>query len=207
MLSYMIKRTLLLLAAFAIVGCAACMPTNPTDGRVTAVVGDSITYMASAQIKAGLGVKNVTIHSTPGIDLVDGRKNLVSAALKKNPEIVVVELGVNSAREVWDSTDSTAVEAILKDLKSVPCVVWVTPTALAPSYYDHLGTGTLRARLGKMKATIVRLAAAYPNATVVDFGAVQDKNPGYFDDDHLHMVAKGHDALALFIAQSVEVNC
>ena len=94
---------------------------------------------------------------------------------------------------------------MLKLLDGARCVVWVTPTALAPSYYDHKGPGTLQARAAAFKASLAKRLPKHPNQHLADFSELQLQHPEWLDADHLHHTEAGHAAYAGFVADAVDV--
>lgn len=202
------KRFSVLVAIAALAGCAACQPIYVgSSGQKVAVVGDSITDYSEPQIEAALSRDSRYVEGVPGINLPDGRKQLVQPVVSTDPDVVVVELGINSAREAWVSDDAHQIDLIMRDLADVPCVVWVTPTALEPSYYDHLGDGTIKSRIEQMRKSVARRLPTYPNLRLADFGATQGQHPEWFQEDHLHPNTAGQKALAAFVAQVVADAC
>lgn len=199
--------TIVLVIAIAL-GITACRPvyTGPEGPRV-AVVGDSITNSATGELDAELAAKHRFLHGIDSIDLADGRTRLVKPVVGSGPSVVVVELGINSAREVWNSADLVDLENVLADLKAVPCVVWVTPTALAGSYFDHLGEGTIKDRIAKFKASLLKRLPKYPNVHLADFGAIEEAHPEWFHADGLHLTATGQAAYAAYVADQVAAHC
>lgn len=193
---------------------AACQPPEPARPYVgpagaprVAVVGDSITNYSSTQVQSAMSGYRVSINSVPGIDLADGRAQLVKPVMATKPDVLVIELGINSAREVWDSADLVHLEGIMADAASVPCVIWVTPTALAPSYYDHLGKGYLRDRIAAMKASVAKRVAKRPNFHLADWGEIEGQHPEWFDADHLHPTTAGKVAYAQYLNEQVGALC
>lgn len=199
----------IIFAAVLAMACAACQPNyvGPTNGRTVAVVGDSITHYSESPIASAFPKDRRSVEGIPSIDLPDGRTRLVKPVASTAPDVVVVELGVNSAREVWTSDDAHQIDLIMRDLADVPCVVWVTPTALSPSYFDHLGKGTIASRIEQMRKSVARRVAQYPNLHLADFGAVQGKHAEWFQADHLHPNAEGQKALATFMQMAVADAC
>jgi len=200
-------RAVVLVLAVAF-GITACRPvyTGPEGPRV-AVVGDSITNAATDHLDAEMAARYRHLHGIDSIDLVEGRDRLVKPVVETDPSVVVVELGINSAREVWNSADLVALERVLADLRTVPCVVWVTPTALDVSYYDHLGEGTLKARIALFQASLKKRLPKNPNVHLADFGAVEAEHPEWYHADGLHLSEAGRAAYAAYVADQVAAAC
>lgn len=199
--------TTVLLVAVAF-GISACRPvyTGPEGPRV-AVVGDSITNSATGELDAELAARHRYLQGVDSIDLAEGRGRLVKPVVSTDPSVVVVELGINSAREEWNSADLIDLENVLADLKAVPCVVWVTPTAVEGSYFDHLGTGTLKARIALFQASLKKRLPKNPNVHLADFGAVEAEHPEWFQADGLHLNDAGQAAYAAYLADQIATAC
>ena len=200
-------RTVLLVLA-VVLGVSACRPvyTGP-EGAKVAVVGDSITNGSSDALDAALADQHRFVSGVDGIDLADGRNKLIQPVVESEPEVLVVELGINSAREVWNSTDLAHLESVLAAVKPVPCVIWVTPNALPTSYYDHLGDGTINARIALFQASLHKRLPKHPNVHLADFGAIQVEHPEWYQDDHLHPNEAGRVAYADYVATQIADQC
>lgn len=202
----------LLVLALVVVILGACQMVQPYKGKAggkrVAVVGDSITAYASTQVNAELAKDYMrSVNATPGIDLPTARTQLVVPAVATKPDVLVIELGINSAHDGWNSADLTRLERIMADAGAIPCVVWVTPTALAPSYYDHLGPGTAKERIEAMKASVAKRVAKRPNFHLADWGAIEGQHPEWFKDDHLHNTDAGEAAYAAYLREQVGALC
>lgn len=173
-------------------------------GFKVTMVGDSITNYSTPELTAALASYRRSVTGVPGISLLGALDPLVRPAVATKPHVVVVELGINSAREAWNSADLKWLEATLTSLDKATRVIWITPSALAPSYYDHLGKGTLQARLAAFKASLVKRLPAHPKQRLADFSKVQLKHPEWFDDDHLHPSDEGKVAFAEYVAAQVD---
>lgn len=202
---------LALVALAAVVALAACQPTSAytyqyagTGPRV-AVVGDSITAHAEADLTAALSGYARAVGGVPSMTMADAIDERVRPAVVTAPEVLVVELGLNDALNGWDSSDLPTLEKTLALLDDAPCVVWVTPSALAPSYYDHQGPGTMQARAAAFKASLQKRLPKHPNQHLADWSATQLQHPDWFVADHVHHAPAGHQAYAQFVAQSVSV--
>ena len=204
------KLALVLVAALALVACEP--PTAPTysgpaDGRKVAVVGDSITASAVKPIRESLSEYQLAVTATAGIALAAGRIQLVQPAVMTRPEVLVIELGINSATVAWDSDDLPNLEGILADVKTIPCVIWVTPTALAPSSFDPGGKGTLQSRLESFKASLKKRLPAHRNVHLADWGPTELANPAWFTSDHLHLSPAGQAAYGRYLDERVAALC
>lgn len=198
----------LLLVILVALGASACQPVYAgPDGRRVAVIGDSITNSATEELDAELAEERRFVQGVNSIDLADGRTRLVKPVTGTTPSVVVIELGINSAREVWDSADLVHLERVLADLHAVPCVVWVTPTALDGSYYDHLGEGMLSTRIAMFQASLKKRLPKHPNIHQADFGAIERTHPEWYQADRVHLTDAGQQAYAAYIADQVAIHC
>lgn len=197
-----------LLALLAVAALAACQPVDAYtisytgSGSRVAVVGDSITAHAQPQVVAALDGRARAVAGVPSMRMTAALEDRVRPAVATDPDVLVIELGLNDALDGWGSADLPTLEAMLSLLDDARCVVWVTPSALAPSYYDHLGPGTMQARAAAFKASLAKRLPKHPNQHLADFSAVQLQHPEWFDADHLHLTAAGHQAYADFVAQA-----
>ena len=211
MLNSMTKKIVLILAV--ILGSAACSPiyVGPASADRVAVIGDSITHGADADITHAFSEKRVYVRGVPGINLSDGREKLVRPVAMTPVDVVVIELGINSTHGGWDANDAKYLDGIMRDLKDVECVVWVTPTALEDSTLNPFGQDnnktTIRQRIKQMRDSVARRIPNHPNVHLADFGPLQDANPAWFDPDGLHLVGAGNVALARFMEESVNKFC
>jgi hypothetical protein len=190
----------------------ACSPIykGNTSGTKVGVVGDSITNYATPQVEATLApTYHYAVGSTPGINLKDARGTWVRPMVGTHPEVLVVELGINSARDGWDSTDLPHLEGVLKDVRTVPCVVWVVPDALDTSYYDNQGTSapTLHERILQFKASLEKRLPANPNVHLAYWGAQERTHPAWYGDDGLHNSNRGETAYATYVKNAITTYC
>lgn len=189
-------------------GATACQPAySGPEGRRVAVVGDSITNGSGTAIDAELADAYRFVSGIDSIDLAEGRTKLVKPVVGTKPAVLVIELGINSAREVWDSADLPHLEGVLADIKAIPCVIWVTPTSLATSYYDHLGEGTLNTRIAKFQASLKKRLPKHPQIHLADFGAMSVQHPEWYQADGLHPNDAGRVAYASYTVEQVDTQC
>lgn len=175
-------------------------PENPislASGRV-ALIGDSITAYAESDIRTAFADRLLTMRGIPGCDLVDGWRRLVTEAVYAEPVVIMIELGVNTALYDWDAGDVTILEGMLTNMADILSVIWITVTCEEPSWYDHLGTGTLHDRIEDFKAALAAEVGSFPNLSIADFGAEQVLHPEWWTDG-LHMNDDGNAAYAAFL--------
>lgn len=200
----------LLIAAAAVAVCAvACTPPyeGPAKAPKVAVVGDSITAWSTPEIKASLADYQRSVQGIPSINIVDARERLVQPAVATDPDVLVVELGLNQAIDGWDSSDLPALEGVLKDLDRAQCVVWVIHYPLTPSYYDHVGPGTMFDRTKAFEASLDKRLPKHPNQHKVNFGVEARSHTGWYDDDRMHLSADGKQEYAAFVAAEAVPAC
>lgn len=203
-----LRARMILLAVAVALGAAACHPsyTGPVGPKV-AVIGDSITNSSTTELGDELAARHRFVSGIDGIDLADGHAQLVKPVAETKPQVVVVELGINSARESWDAADLPDLEKVLADLKATPCVIWVTPTALEASYFDHLGDGTIASRIALFQASLKKRLPKYPNIHRADFGSVELQHTEWFAPDRMHLNQEGQSAYAAYVADQIATNC
>lgn len=203
-------RKYILIIMFALTLCA-CMPQyqGKAGAPKVAVVGDSITNYATPNVEAALrSTYQYSVMGTPSITMQDARKPLVQAAVATTPDVLVVELGINNARDGWDSTDVTHMVRVLGDVRTVPCVVWVVPDALDVSYYDNQGPGTLHERILQFKASLEKRLPSYPNVHMAYWGTQERTHPEwYIPGDNLHNSPRGENAYATYVKNAVGTYC
>jgi lysophospholipase L1-like esterase len=194
-------------AALALAGCDPTPYTFTYVGTGTrvAVVGDSITAHAEVELLAALEGTSRAVGGVPSMTMVAALEDRVRPAIASGPDVVVVEYGLNDALDGWDRTDLPGLEAILALLDTAPCVVWVTPSALSPSYFDHLGPGLMQTRARGMRNSLLRRLPQHPNQRLADWSATQLLHPEWFLPDHLHHSPAGHAAYAQFVAESIDL--
>jgi len=191
------------LLAFVVI-TAACEPVIPAPSTV-GFVGDSITYSATEELAAVQPGRQHWVNAVIGINMTNGLALLTSMIADHNPEVVHIELGVNSLGDGWDAGDAAAMDAILRASQPVGCVVWTVPGALVPSYYDK--TTTLRSRIAQLRQALTVQAQSYPNVSVADFQPVEDAHPDYVSSDGLHLTSAGQQAFAEFVWAQVNARC
>lgn len=174
------------------------------------MVGDSITEYATPKVEGVLRTSYYySVMGIGGINLKDARTKLVQPAVSTTPEVLVVELGINSARDGWDSGDLVHLEGVLRDVRSVPCVVWVIPDALDTSYYDNQGTSapTLHGRILQFKASLEKRLPSHPHVHMAYWGEQERTHPEWYTDDRLHNTPAGKQAYATYVEAKVRTLC
>lgn len=132
---------------------------------------------------------------------------LIQPAAQTGSKIVVIELGINSAREIWNSADLPHLENALHDLDAVPCVIWVTPTALEPSYYDHLGERNDPLADPAVQGVTGEATPEAPEPAARGTGCGGRLQPSWYAADHLHNSSAGMAAYAKYVKAQVDQGC
>jgi hypothetical protein len=196
-----------ILVAVSLMACEVNPYEGPEGATRVVVVGDSITFMSGGYTRDLMGDYQTSITGVLGIGQVEGRGRLVQPGVAMQPDVMVIELGINSARESWDAADIPHLEGIMDDASSVPCVIYVTPSALEPSEYDSNGIGSMQDRLASMRGSIARRVAKRPNFHLADWGAVSRTQPSWFESDGLHNSVAGRKAYAAYVNEQVRTLC
>lgn len=203
------KYIMATLCALTLCACSPIYKGN-TSGTKVGVVGDSITAYALPAVEATLApTYHYSVGATPGIDLKGARTAHVQPMVATHPEVLVVELGINSARDGWTSADLPHLEGVLRDVRTVPCVVWVVPDALDASYYDNQGSSapTLHERILQFKASLEKRLPANPNVHLAYWGQQERTHPTWYDTDGLHNTPRGENAYATYVKNAISTYC
>src|SRR5689334_1233545 len=100
----MVKRGLgIALAGMALLAAGVIVIASPSHaGRKPeiTVVGDSISHAARDEIRAGFAGHELSLDAIPGRTINDQR-SAIRRAVAGHPRAIVIELGTNDVREVW----------------------------------------------------------------------------------------------------------
>lgn len=197
------------LALLVVVVCSACLPAyvGPEGARRVAVVGDSVTDWATVELYVSLSQSRAAVQGIGGINLANARPQLIAPAVATFPDVLVVELGINSARYGWTFADVADLRGALEDTRPVPCVVWVTPDSLDTSLFDRSAPGTLHERILTSNLWLEGLLPGSPNVHRADWGPIERAHPSWYASDGLHNSEEGILAYAAFVEQSVRTLC
>lgn len=176
-------------------------------GRRVQVFGDSLMVGAQGATREallGAGAAQVSIDAIGGRALSkSGQGKHLSPeeirrqVLASGAEVVVLELGSNHAD--YGRLIPATMEA-LSTLRPPPQVVWVNTQTRRPGRSSY-GDAYYREN-GQINAIIAQAAARYPNLRVADWANVAG-GPGINGADGLHLTAKGNQAMAQVILQSL----
>ena len=191
---------------------AGCLPgfSGPDGARRVAVVGDSIVAGARSDLEGHLADVDHSVGGVSGIDLPAATTLLLGPAVDAEPDVLVVELGINDAHDGWDpEVDEANLDRVLALVAEVPCVIWLLPDVLEPTAmdHDHDQTSTLHARVRQLWAALEARAEAHPRLHLDRFGAEQRTHPEWYQADGVHPNAAGSAALAAHVADAVDERC
>lgn len=179
--------------------------TTPPKGRV-AVVGDSLTAQSEDWQQRRLtaaGWDPVVIDGVPGETIAERVLTIREVIRVQDLDVLVIALGTNDARMVFDSgtsladgwyvTQASAFTA-LADAQAVPCVVWVGVNANSKKWHiDFWGGG--------FNEWLVRYTK------LADWTAYSKGRPEWFEADTIHLTGEGADAYARLITETVDAQC
>lgn len=193
-------------------GATSCLPalTGPTEARRVVVVGDSVVAGAKADLDAALADTRHSVGGVAGIDLPGGSTLLVQPAVATDPDVLVVELGINDAHDGWSpAVDEVNLDAVLATVAGVDCVIWLLPDVLEPTALDadHGQTTTLHARIRRLWSALDARLPRHPNLHLDRFGTVQRTRPDWYQADGVHPNAAGNAALARHVVASIDEHC
>jgi lysophospholipase L1-like esterase len=195
-----VRRTIVLVGVAAVALAAAQAPPAKL-ARIT-VIGDSVAtamaYEPTAKRLLGQGVdarlefavcRRTAASSCP----YKGERPLTVIELVKSAgsalgPVVVVAVGYNDYVETYRDDVEEALHAMRK--AGVSRVLWLTLRAERQSYLamnDDLGT----------------LAKRFPELTVVDWNAASRSNPGWVQDDGIHVTNQGAVEMATLIHRTL----
>jgi len=173
--------------------CSVSVSGGSSRGRTVDVVGDSITYLSSPEIRRSLSSYSYTIRATEG-DTMDQMFPAIQELSADPARDWVVELGTNDAREIggdWSASYAQEVAA----LQPEPCVLLVT----------------VNPRIGARAALIDRdmdwTALTNHHVHLLDWGTLEWDSPRWVDPDGIHPTAKGSAELAKLIRLALRQDC
>lgn len=205
-------RALAIVTMATAASTAGCLPafSGPDGSRRIAVVGDSIVAGAKADLDAALEGADRSVGGVSGIDLPAGATLLVQPAVDAEPDVLVVELGINDAHDGWDPLiDEPNLDRVLDLVDPVPCTIWLLPDVLEPTAldHDHGQTTSLHQRIGQLWAALDARAAAHPRLHLDRFGVEQRTHPERYQADGVHPDEAGSAALAAHVAEAIDEHC
>jgi lysophospholipase L1-like esterase len=157
-------------------------------------LGDSVMLGAESAILDAFGRWEVTFDAQVSRSTVGGLV-VLKARLDEIKDMVVIQMGTNDGTALGPYAQH--VDEIMRLLKDVPLVVWLTIREARDYYADT-------------NATLRTTVAKYPNAQVADWNAAAPADGMYGDGLHLRpeggvaMAALVHDAVAGWYASTFD---
>ncbi len=204
-------------AALIIVFAAALViDVHPTptraEGGTLLVLGDSLTWgtayrgfgNVTPQLKAlgtfdrvvidGVFARNISGPAGTRRNGVKTYNKLLEDGLR--PSAVIVDLGSNDIQHsAKPAFHEQRIRELLDVIGDIP-IIWINILRIDQSYYPR--------RSAMFNKTLVRLAAEYPNLSIVDWSSMIAENPKWFDFDKLHLRPIGYRARAAVYVQAAE---
>jgi hypothetical protein len=192
------RRALLLLAAAAVVATLSAVVDHASAGstadglRHVTLIGDSVADAIPGDSAAVRTIKQ-------GVDLdleVDSCRRLVDQSCPPNPPTavelikklgpaigptVVIAVGYNDFADHYEDEIAQTLAAL--DAVNVKDIFWLT---LRAAHHPYLA----------MNDEIAAAAAKHPGMTVIDWNVFSRSHPDWFQDDGIHLLAGGSEAMA-----------
>lgn len=205
-------RKILLLAALAVVA-AACEAPNPYEGTPTAnskrvaIFGDSVTYAATPYGRAENNkLTNRFLISWNGVNAAktaDFQGNYVYVGVDK-PSIVVMAVGNNDASRStgggFTHDDVRRVDAALKAMANVPCILWVNTRSEISAEHPKWNY-------------LLNLRMEGPGKRLLDWDTHSDGHDDWvewnnpMDPLHIHLTPAGYDAYSKWLSAEIVKGC
>lgn len=182
---------------------SACYAGNPAGPRV-AVVGDSITWMASGDIGAALGPHYAyETEATPGFTIAQGRAELQTVLNDPQgaPSIAIINLGTNDA-EQQNSNWQTDYNNLISEASPIGCVILTTVNTVTD-------WGRPMQVAENVNAAIRQTVATHPGHFYeVDWSGHARDNPGDVSPvDAVHPTSSGDAAIASLDVAALQQYC
>lgn len=200
----------------ALVGAVLVIDVRPTptraEGRTLLVIGDSITWgtaypgfgNVTPKLKAlgtfdrvvidGVFARNISGPARTSRNGVKTYKKLLKDGLR--PSAVIIALGSN---DIQHSAKPVFYEALIRELLEVignTPIVWINILRNDQPYFSR--------RSAMFNKTLVRLAAEYPNLSIVDWASMIAQNPKWFAFDKLHLRPSGYKIRASVYVEAAQ---
>jgi lysophospholipase L1-like esterase len=172
--------------------------TNESPPENVTVVGDSLTYLAQAQIvSTGADLDyRVAVDGIPGLTWAQ-RIDRVEQVAGSPPDVVVVELGTNDVlQNVPLATTTQSLDQAVEALADAPCVVFVNVGLLF---------GDLDGRDAYNEA-LDRAVEGHSNMTVFDWKSLLDKHHAW-SGDGIHLRPQYEHEFAEPILETAHDHC
>jgi len=181
-------------------------------GGTLLVIGDSITWgtaypgfgNVTPQLKA-LGTfsgvivdaaysRNISGPASTKRNAVKTYKQLLKNGVR--PTAVLVALGSNDLQQSGRASfHEPRIRELLALIGDIP-VVWINVLRTDQPYYSR--------RSAMFNKTLVRLAAEYPNLSIVDWASMLSANPRWFAFDKLHLQPSGYKVRASVYVEAAQ---
>ena len=179
----------------------ACgMDASPAAQRVT-VVGDSLSVLGDAQIRAELQAAgwDTTVDAFAGRTVATQMAALAKAA-RDSSQAIVIQLGTNDAHALADHdtdprTERDQIGAALDLFDPGQCLVWVNADA------DPFRPGEGGGRV--VDDLVAEAARTRSNVHVADLFALLRAHPEYLAADEVHLTETGSRALGGLMADAL----
>lgn len=153
------------------------------------VVGDSLAHEAEPYLAGELPGWSIRSHTGPGKTTAQGLGELEAAA---PADVLAISLGTND--DPWEAgAFRAAVDRVLAKAGPEGHVVW--PDIVSPPR-DGVGYEALNDALADA-------ARSDPRLVIVDWSGLIRANPGWLDDDGIHVDGEGYRAWARTVAGAV----
>lgn len=193
------------MAPFALAGAGGGAVTPPTGPKV-AVLGDSITSLSRQEIAHRLeGRGSLSIAAVPGRTIAQMSPAVGVITAAGPPFAWVINLGTNDALQRNINAPNDYRDLVAK-VAGAPCVVLTTINDFG-GFGGFGGFGDAYPIIARaLNATIVELAARYPNARVLDWNAVAraHQSDGVLAADGLHPTRAGQNLYAAHLRRALD---
>jgi len=175
-----------------------------TMGPRVGLTGDSIMDNAKDRIRAKLvGDHRITMLTVPAGHIWD-LQGIVRLQVRDRPNVMVLQVGSPDVEFAAESPYGFAVSAEMRKMmdatRGVPCVIWVNlkERGVSPFY-----TPRWQQQATALNDFADTLIARRPWMRLVDWAALGQNRPDWFQADGLHLTALGRAALAGYVDQAV----
>ncbi len=172
---------------------AGCYIGNANGPRVE-IIGDSITFLASARIASTLEpAHSIEVNVVPGVTIAGQLGGMSSAAAEQPPPTDwIVNLGTNDPLDN-DTAWRSGSDQMLAVTSSARCVVLVTNNTTADTLKGHPDAHVAT----EENALIRTLARSYPNHYLwIDWNGLVQTHPRWLQADTVHPRILGQRKLA-----------
>jgi lysophospholipase L1-like esterase len=171
---------------------AVTSPEVPNPAGNVAIIGDSITALATSDLTHTLRHYSLIIDAVGGTTMVEHLQKIEAIESDGQPRDWVIELGTNDAlpepsNPNWASDFANQVAA----LQTQRCVVFLTVN-------PHFGSIALG-----INGAIAGAVAAHPNFHLLDWGDIEFRKPQWLDPDGIHPSKSGAVEMAKLDHQAI----